>query len=103
MYSILRLNEDILKLIYTGLNLREKLAFTLVNKKIHNIFNDYPLLDTVLQVYKHCMDAAFLFKYVITVEILSETINSQYIAKFKNLKAIDVFDINHYNNSSVTL
>lgn len=91
MSDILYLNEDILKLIYAYLNLLEKFTFTLVNKRLYDIFNDYRLLDTVFRVTnRHYIAGDFLFKNVITIKVLSETISNHYLANFKNLQAIDI-------------
>ena len=84
MSNILCLNEDILKLIFAYLNLLENFAFTLANKKLYNIFNDYCLLDTVFRVTdRHYIAANFLFKNVVTIKIF-ETISNHYLANFKN-------------------
>lgn len=90
--NIISLNESLLKRIYSYLKLHDKFTFSLANKKFHCIFYNYPLLNTLYEIdhYNGYHKGKFLFKNIVNLRVKSVRIDNSYLSMFKNLREVNL-------------
>lgn len=93
MSSITHLDIPLLKLIYTTLDLQDRLEFSIINKTFLSIFhNNSRLLDTVFAVGHDCgyYRGEFLYRNIVKRNVISSIVNMNYLSNFRNLLDLNV-------------
>lgn len=97
--SIILLDDNLLKHIYSYLKLCDKPAFSLTNRKFHTIFYNYPLFDTIFRINHHngYVKKHFLFRNIVNITVTSTKVDNKYLNMFGNLRDLDVSQIEFPN------
>ncbi|KAI9356397.1 hypothetical protein BD770DRAFT_390152 [Pilaira anomala] len=93
--SIILLDDNLLKHIYSYLKLCDKPAFSLTNRKLHTIFYHYPLFDTIFRINHHngYIKQHFLFRNIVNITVTSTIVDNKYLNMFGNLRYLDVSQV----------
>lgn len=104
MSNILSLDQNLLVPIYDNLNLCDKFTFAVTSKRLYKIFSKHPLMNyTYLVRYRYHPTAQFLFQNIVAIYVISKETDIYYIQKFRNLRTLDVSNMDSLNYSAKTL